>query len=199
MAEVEGLIKYRLNFKSAPPPPVDIYESLEKIRTKLIRKRWIGVNSEDTGYGNLSILTGENFVITGSQTGHLKELSPGHYTTVTGYDLAENRITAAGPLKPSSESLTHAAIYSSGNHEIQSVIHIHDDRLFNRYYDKLPTTAADIQYGTPEMAQALRDGVLKQGAPGLVIMGGHPGGIIAYGGDINRVYRYLCKSLSVDL
>jgi L-ribulose-5-phosphate 4-epimerase len=71
------------------------------------------------------------FVITGSGTGSLKKLSAEHYTRVTAYDLLKNTLTSAGPIKASSESLTHAAVYETLP-LINTVLHIHHLALWEK-------------------------------------------------------------------
>jgi hypothetical protein len=51
----------------------------------------------------------------------------------------------------SSESLTHAAVYS-GDGAAGAVIHCHADALWQRLVGRVPTTSAEVAYGTPEMA-----------------------------------------------
>ena len=37
--------------------------------------------------------------------------NPGHYVKVSSFNIDDNAVQCSGPLKASSESLTHAAIY----------------------------------------------------------------------------------------
>jgi L-ribulose-5-phosphate 4-epimerase len=103
--------------------------------------------------GNLSVRDGVsgNFYITGSATGGLPELTPTDCVRVVAYDFARNWLRYEGAAIPSSESLTHAAIYES-DPTISAVVHCHDSVLWRACLDRIPTTSKAIAYGTPEMA-----------------------------------------------
>lgn len=127
--------------------------------------------------------TARDFIISGTQTGELSELAPEHYALVNLCDPIENHIIAQGPIKPSSEALTHGAIYALSP-EIQAVIHVHSPEIWSlREKLLMPSTPMDVPYGTPEMAQAVQQlwqsGQLKS-AP-VLAMGGHEDGIISFG------------------
>ncbi|MFM8333814.1 MAG: class II aldolase/adducin family protein, partial [Candidatus Methylumidiphilus sp.] len=65
-------------------------------------------------FGNVSLRTqGSRFAVSGTQTGGKPRLGPQDYCLVTGFDLAHNRIHAEGPVKPSSEALSHGAVYAA--------------------------------------------------------------------------------------
>ena len=87
----------------------------------------MGVDSNGVGFGNLSVRDGVsgNFYITGSATGGLPELTPTDCVRVVAYDFARNWLRYEGAAIPSSESLTHAAIYES-DPSTSAVIHCHD-------------------------------------------------------------------------
>jgi L-ribulose-5-phosphate 4-epimerase len=91
--------------------PFDALAALNAYRQKLLEQRLIGVDSNDVGFGNLSIRDGvtENFYITGSATGGLPELTMADCVRVVAYDFAKNWLRYEGAAIPSSESLTHAA------------------------------------------------------------------------------------------
>ena len=130
-----------------------------------------------------AVQAARGFIISGTQTGELSELTPEHYALVKLCDPIENHIIAQGPIKPSSEALTHGAIYALSP-EIQAVIHVHSPEIWS-LRDRLlmPVTPMDIPYGTPGMAQAVQQlwqsGQLKS-AP-VLAMGGHEDGIISFG------------------
>jgi len=63
--------------------------------------------------------------ITGSATGGLPELTPTDCVRVVAYDFARNWLRYEGAAIPSSESLTHAAVYES-DPSTSAVIHCHD-------------------------------------------------------------------------
>jgi hypothetical protein len=122
------------------------------------------------------------FLISGTATGRLPTLSAEHFAEVTSFDFAKNRLRCHGPVKASSESLSHAAVYVS-DLSARAVIHIHHLGLWERYRDRLPTTEDSAEAGTPEMAWAieklLRDDAVRR--QGLFVMGGHREGLMAFG------------------
>ena len=113
----------------------------------------MGVDSNSVGFGNVSVRDGVsgNFYITGSATGGLPELTPTDCVRVVAYDFAKNWLRYEGVAIPSSESLTHAAIYES-DPTTSAVIHCHDSGLWATLLDRAPTTSKSVAYGTPEMA-----------------------------------------------
>ena len=133
--------------------PFEALAELNACRRKLLEQRLIGVDSNGVGFGNLSVRDGVsgNFYITGSATGGLPELTPTDCVRVVAYDFARNWLRYEGAAIPSSESLTHAAIYES-DPTVSAVIHCHDSVLWRTRLDRVPTTSKAIAYGTPEMA-----------------------------------------------
>ena len=89
------------------------------------------MDSNGIGFGNLSIRDGatKNFYITGSATGGKPELTPADCARVVAYDFEKNWVRYEGPSIPSSESLTHAAVYKS-DPKTAAVIHCHDSSLW---------------------------------------------------------------------
>ena len=131
----------------------DQLAQLNACRRKLLERRLIGLDSNGVGFGNLSVRDGVsgNFYITGSATGSLPELTPTDCVRVVEYDFARNWLRYEGAAIPSSESLTHAAIYESDS-STSAVIHCHDSDLWASLLDRAPTTSKSVAYGTPEMA-----------------------------------------------
>jgi ribulose-5-phosphate 4-epimerase/fuculose-1-phosphate aldolase len=82
----------------------------------------------------------------------------------------------------SSESLTHAAIYDCTK-ETNAVIHVHHKEKWTSLLHKAATTNTSIPYGTPEMAYAIQDLIVKNkiGAHKIIAMGGHEEGLIFFG------------------
>ena len=121
--------------------PFDALAELNACRRKLLEQRLMGVDSNGIGFGNLSVRDGasRNFYITGSATGGLPELTPTDCVRVVEYDFARNWLRYEGTAIPSSESLTHAAIYES-DPSISAVIHCHDSALWGTLLDRVPTT-----------------------------------------------------------
>lgn len=178
----EGVIKFRFTLKRAPAPEMNQVIALEKWRALFFKLSLIGEYPIDKiGYGNLSSrLQKKSFIITGTQTGHLAHLQAHHYTKVIDCDLKKGLVSAEGLIPPSSESLTHWAIYEA-NPSIQYVFHVHHNKLWNLLQntdcDAIPE---DIPYGTLEMADAAQK-VMAGKTSGVIVMKGHEDGIISYG------------------
>src|SRR5207253_11085440 len=119
------------------------------------------------------------------QTGAIAVLEPQHYATVLVCDPLVNRLTAEGPLPPSSESLTHGQVYAL-DARINFVFHVHAPELWRAAaHLRLPTTAAHAAYGTVEMVreveQLFRDSDVRTRR--VFVMGGHEDGVISIGAD----------------
>jgi L-ribulose-5-phosphate 4-epimerase len=86
---------------------------LNAYRRKLLDLRLIGVDPNGIAFGNLSVRDGatKKFYITGSATGGIPELAPANCAKVVTCDFERNQVRYEGSAIPSSESLTHAAIY----------------------------------------------------------------------------------------
>lgn len=181
----EGVIKFKCNWIIEPALPFDTIAALDEWRNKLYNAGLIGQDENGVGYGNISCrLKGNVFIITGSGTGSLKKLNAEHYTRVTDYDFSKNALTSAGPIKASSESLTHAAVYESLSF-VNAVFHVHHSALWEKLMSELPSTTPDVEYGTTAMAYEIKrlmanSIILEQG---ILAMGGHRDGVIAFGKD----------------
>ena len=181
----EGYIKFSCDWTIGPPPPEELIVELEASRRHLFEHGLIGHDRDaDVDYGNVSVrgpAAGE-IIITGTQTGHLPTLSAEHYAKVTDFDFEANRVCCEGAIKASSETLTHAAIYRQ-NGDINAVLHVHHQVLWEHLYGRLPTTVAGAAYGTPAMARECdrlyRETDLAVGK--ILVMGGHPAGLISFG------------------
>lgn len=183
----EGVIKFKCEWIVAEPPRAEAIDELNAWRTMLFQSGLIGVYPDGIGFGNLSCRFGgtDQFWITGTQTGHLPELKREHYTRVTDYSIQENQLICKGPIKASSESLTHAMIYEL-DHRIHAIVHVHHAKLWNTLKNKVPTTSSAVPYGTPQMALAVRS-LYEQGdlaAQKIFVMGGHEDGLVSFGGSL---------------
>jgi L-ribulose-5-phosphate 4-epimerase len=94
----------------------------------------------------------------------------------------------------SSESMTHNIIYNLST-EIKCVIHVHNLRLWKKLLNKVPTTAKNISYGTPEMANDIKrlwkNYDLKNKK--ILVMAGHKGGLVIFGESIESAYNLLME------
>jgi L-ribulose-5-phosphate 4-epimerase len=205
MKAQEGVIKYQLMHTQTPIREKLSLTEINAWRTIIFRLGLIGQNPErydNFGFGNISQRLNpqsNQFVISGTQTGHIEHLSPKHYCLVVNADPRKNQIQSCGLYKPSSESLTHASIYAQ-DCDIQAVIHAHSPEIWsNTVALKLPHISADIPYGTVEMARAveqLLQSVNLQRAS-LFTMLGHEDGVVSFGGNMQEAAWELIKFLSI--
>lgn len=167
-----------------------LMQTFNEIRSALKQRRWLGALGDGTGFGNLSFrISGTEFLITASRTGHLDTLSCEDIAWVEKADIAGNCIHCRGLKAASSESLSHAACYLS-NDSISAVIHIHDAGLWESARARFPVTDPGIEYGTPALAYAVSDIVRSNSGPsGLIVMGGHPEGLLGYGVTLKDVMQ----------
>lgn len=186
----EGYIKFNLNFDERAFNFSDqIFSEINATRRKLYEIGLIGAYPDAIGFGNLSIRNSfSSFIISGSATGSFKILSKKHYSLVTDYDIHKNSVSCTGLSKASSESMSHAVIYDT-NPKVNAVIHVHHNNMWNCYFEKLPTTKKKAKFGTPEMALEIKKLAYK--SSGIIIMGGHPEGIITYGKSLFEAQKVL--------
>jgi L-ribulose-5-phosphate 4-epimerase len=169
---------------------------LNAYRRKLLQLRLIGVDAKGIGFGNLSIREGATkiFYITGSATGWKPELTLADCTRVVAYDFEKNWLRYDGSAIPSSESLTHAAVYES-DAKVGSVIHCHESKLWAALLNKAPTSSKTVDYGTPEMACEVKRlfNVTDLQSRKILVMAGHEGGIVAFGKHLEEAFAVLMR------
>lgn len=196
MSTAEGILKFQLDWEQAPLPNLPQLEELCRWRAVLFRHGLIGASADGIGYGNVSIRSGpgSRFLITGTGTGTLPELTPEHCTEVLEADLAGNRIRCRGPVRPSSESLSHAALYLCSP-AIGAVVHVHDPQLWQHLLGKAPTTAPTIPYGTPELAAEIQRivSLSRLFSAGILVMGGHRDGLLSFGRTLPEAVTLLLQ------
>ena len=198
----EGAIKYRCDWqKTAAIQPGGITE-LNRYRNALHQLNLIGQYPNGIGFGNLSqrippLPHSPNppfppFIISGTQTAHLPILTADNYALVTTFSPEQNRLTCQGLCKASSESMTHGVIYAQAP-SIHAIIHVHHRPLWQQLLNQVPTTRADIPYGTPEMAAETQRLFRESDLPRTKIfaMAGHEEGIVTFGENLQMAYRTL--------
>ena len=191
----EGYIKYDSRWTHGPAPDATLVEEIERWRQPLYAAGLIGHYADlDIGFGNLSVRAGEpgQFVITGTQTGHFATTGPEHYALVTRTDVPANTVWSTGPVKASSEAMTHATIYAL-DARIAAVVHVHSPALWSGWKGKLPTTDPDVPYGTPDMASEF-DRLYRMGGfreAGVAVMGGHEDGLVSFGSSLQSAAERL--------
>lgn len=186
----EGYTKFTVDWFDRTPLEHPATAELERWRRPLVEAGLVGHYADlDIGYGNLSVRVEGNglFVISGTQTGYLPCTDRRHYSLVTRADIQENSVTCIGATQASSETLTHAAIYEL-DLSINAVVHVHSTMLWTRLKHSVPTTDADVAYGTPDMADEFRRlyGETSLRLTGVAVMAGHESGLISLGRSLEE-------------
>lgn len=188
----EGVIQFRVEHThGALDTRIDV-GALESYRRVLARLGLVGLDRERYGgaaFGNVSQRVGSNgdrrFVVSGTETGAFPVLSRDHYVLVVEASLPDNLVRSEGPILPSSESLTHAALYAASP-AIGCVLHVHSPEIFAaRARLDLPRTSEAASYGTPAMAEEVARLVARgelERRP-VLAMDGHEDGVVAFGAD----------------
>lgn len=193
---VEGVTQFQAMHRAAPHSAevLDRLGPLAAWRALLVGLDGIGQDParyDGAGYGNVSVRLGpfpgsrgaRPFVVSATQTGGLPCVSAEHFAKVERYDPHSNTVWSSGPRPPSSESMTHGAIYDLAP-ALRAVVHVHCPVLFGVAERLgLPATRADIGYGTPAMAQEMerlwRTSTLSETQ--ALVMAGHEDGVITFG------------------
>lgn len=202
MSDREGVIKYRLEHQLADLPVDFGFAELNAWRSIMHRLGLIGRvpdRYDGLGFGNISrrLVPGrDEFIISGTQTGHLPRLEAWQFVWVVEAVPEQNRLCSRGACQPSSEALTHAGVYRECP-VAQAVIHVHSPEIWRQTAAlALPHTGADIPYGTPRMAEAVADLFAKgdlQALP-LFTMLGHLDGVVAFGTSLaDAACQLLCQ------
>jgi ribulose-5-phosphate 4-epimerase/fuculose-1-phosphate aldolase len=192
----EGVVKYSCEWVLGEKVALELINSLMQWRDHIHQLGLIGVYDQGIGFGNISIRISDTlqFIISGSQTGHLAHLEPQHYTVVTDFNIEQNYLTCCGPIQASSESLTHAAIYSV-QPQINAIIHVHHPQLWQHLLYQIPTTRKQVKYGTPAMAAEMfrlfeEENLIQQK---ILVMAGHEDGFLTFGKDLNEAGEILMQ------
>jgi ribulose-5-phosphate 4-epimerase/fuculose-1-phosphate aldolase len=165
---------------------------------------------EGLGFGNLSVRVppfrgprGQEsaFLVTGTQTGAKERLSLENVCVVERWDLRKNRVWSRGRALPSSESLTHGAVYDVVP-GARAVLHVHAPAIFTRAHAlSLPATPPDVGYGTPAMAASVsrlwQETDLR--TVRVFVMAGHEDGVVAFGSDLADAGARLMDVLALAL
>jgi L-ribulose-5-phosphate 4-epimerase len=203
MNEQEGVTKYELHFTPSSPLPSAQLTELNAWRARFVRLELIGCHAHrygGIGFGNLSkrLRPGApSFAVTGTQTGHLPSLDERHYCVVTECDAGANRLSATGPIAPSSESLTHGQLYALAPN-IHFVFHVHSPDIWRAAAALgIPTTHPHVAYGTPEMVTEVERLMIQTDVPQRQIfsMGGHEDGVVSFGATAEEAGTTLIRYL----
>lgn len=187
-------IKFVCECAAAEIISFDRLAELNACRRKLLRIRLTGVDANGVGFGNLSVRDGVNFYITGSATGGIPEVALADCARVLEYDFKSNWLRYEGTVMPSSESLTHAAVYES-DARAGAVIHCHDTKLWGALLSEAPSTSEAVEYGTPAIAcEVMRlFKITDVQRRKIFVMAGHEGGIVTFGKDLEEALAVLMR------
>jgi ribulose-5-phosphate 4-epimerase/fuculose-1-phosphate aldolase len=193
---VSKYVKFTYERARAEVAPFNAFAELNACRRKLLELRLIGLDSSGIGFGNLSVRDGatRKFYVTGSATGGLPKLSLTNCVRVVDCDFKKNWLRYEGTAIPSSESLTHAAIYES-DLSTSAVIHCHDSGLWAALLDRVPTSSKAVAYGTPEVAFEIRRLFEETDVQNrkVLVMAGHEGGIVTFGKTLEDAFDVLMR------
>ena len=196
----EGYIKFQCNWgQKEIKIPEGLFQTLEQGRSHLFKLGLIGMYLDGIGFGNISVKSEENtsFIITGSATGQYAHLDHSHFALVTASNFEKNSVTCEGMTRASAESLTHAAVYEALP-KVGAVVHVHCLWLWEKLLNNYPTTSKEIEYGTPEMAHAVKNlaSTLAQKQQKVIVMGGHREGILAFGRNLKEATSTIIKLIN---
>jgi L-ribulose-5-phosphate 4-epimerase len=181
----EGYTKFICDWTECDLPEFKETAELCRWRQPLHDAGLIGIYADvGIGFGNISMRVGlsPEFLVSGTQTGHLRDVGPQHFALVTYVDPERNRVCCRGAVQASSESMTHAALYQMAS-SITAVVHVHSKQLWYLLRGRIPTTDKNVAYGTPEMAKEFaklwHESDLQ--TTGIAVMGGHEEGLVSVG------------------
>jgi ribulose-5-phosphate 4-epimerase/fuculose-1-phosphate aldolase len=204
----EGVVRYRARHLLEPLPPSlhPLVAVLDGWRTRLQGVGLIGHDGARYGgaaFGNVSARLDAQgaFLVTGTQTGGLARTDARHYAVVRRCDEAVEggEVESAGPIPPSSEAMSHAALYGA-RPEVAFVFHGHAPDLWRQAARLgLPSTPPGAEYGTVAMARALRRLLEERPAEraGVLAMGGHEDGVLAWGSTADEAGQALLAALAL--
>lgn len=157
------------------------------------------------GYGNVSARVGpagvrgaRAMLVTGTQTGGMARIGLQQLCLVERYDYERNWVKSSGLIEPSSETMTHGAIYDLSP-AIRFVFHAHGPVIWRQAAAlRLPTTDPRVAYGTPEMAREVQRlwGSSTLQATRILAMGGHEDGIIVFAHTAEEAGQVLVSTLA---
>jgi ribulose-5-phosphate 4-epimerase/fuculose-1-phosphate aldolase len=214
--ETEGVVQFAFDLSSEPG--VDPSPDLLAWRELMMRLQLIGQQADrygGYGFGNLSqrILSDDQndqndredkaeFIISASQSTHLSHENPAAWSTIDVINFERFWIEARSKQPPSSETLTHAAIYAA-EPKANWVLHAHNPEIWrNAETLKLPAIAEHVPYGSMAMTRAVA--MLLQthvSRPLVFVTLGHEDGVFALGATARDtgglLVSYLSKALTL--
>lgn len=207
--EQEGVIKFKMTYTQADALPAAQLAELNAWRKVMVLMGMIGQSPyryTGYGFGNISrrLTPAENpadaneFLISGTQTGGINDLKPEHYAKILSCNGVENHVVAEGPMKPSSESMTHGMVYQL-DPAAQWVFHAHDPYIWTHAKALgVPETGIGVEYGSPEMSaevgRLFDEGLVQEQK--IFSMAGHLDGIVTFGATAEEAGAVLTHYLA---
>jgi len=197
----EGVVQFR--YELHPPnadDPLDrnLLNRLERWRVALLQAGLVGRDPgryQGYAFGNLSARDPEHpqrFVITASQRTDAAFFDARDWVRIDAFDLDAFSVLASGHRAPSSESLTHAMVYSVASH-VRCVLHVHAPAIWSRGANLgLPATGAATPYGSHALAKDVEH-ILESNddLPIVFTTPGHEDGVFACGPDLESTGEML--------
>lgn len=222
MSEREGVIRFQADHRHEPLAAelAPLAAELAGWKRLLTLLGVVGRDPDRYGayaFGNLSVRVvareappgQRSFLISGSQTmGDDDAGDDGagslltRWALVERYEPAANRVESRGRVPPSSESLTHGALYDldpvGGGPPVGAVFHAHAPELWRRAAELgLPATAPEAENGTPQLAAEIaRLGAAGRLGGGVLVMAGHEDGVLAFDTTPSEAGRRLVAALA---
>ena len=198
----EGTIKFKVGeHRRTLPLDRDEYAMVEEYRDRLWKLGLVGFSeAAGYGYGNISARRAAGgFLISGTQTGHKPTLDGSDYVIVDRWDFAANTVHCTGPCLPSSEALSHAALYQ--RREIGAVIHVHSAPLWCALmHADVLFTEEHIPYGSEmlytRLTELIVDATPRPSVPFLLVMRGHEDGVFSAGATMEEAFRVIEEQVS---
>ena len=211
MLTAEGVTKFSADHQRRPLPRRynELAFTLIGWRSMMVQLGLLGQDRTrygGAGFGNISgrvmpLGTPQGrraMLISGSQTGGRQTMSRDDFCLVARYDEQRNWVKSYGQLRPSSETLTHGAIYDLSP-AIRFVLHAHSALLWQQARQLgIPISDARAGYGTCDMAREVRRMYRSStlSATHILAMGGHQDGIIVFGETAERTGQVLLGYLA---
>lgn len=183
----------------------DDIKKINQLREILKTKRLIGVDETGETFGNVSFEWCGFPVISGTKTGGLNHLTAEHYTRITDFSINRAFVKSFGPIRHSRETPAHVVlqhiedyVLDETSQDAMVVVHVHYPvSVWSGLKGRLPTSHDNVGYGTVGMAREVvrlyRDTDLRD--IGMLVMGGHKGGAIAFGKDYDAVEYIIMKHM----
>ncbi|MDI1355064.1 MAG: class II aldolase/adducin family protein [bacterium] len=181
-------IKFKCSWIEGAPLPTEKIKEINYWRKKIYLLNLIGKGKDGVGFGNISQrYRNDEFIISGAATGLVESTTNEHFSTVTSFDIMMNSLNCRGPIIASSEAMTHGVVYRL-NGNINAVVHVHHHELWKKCLGKMPTTQADVEYGTPAMALEIvrlyKESDFAKNK--MLVMAGHQDGLLSFGNNLRE-------------